>query len=100
MLLYADDIVALATNIFDLQSKINLISKYFRENDLNVNLTKTKVVMFKHGKPRKNKPKIFWDDNEIEFVDEYVFLGVPFYSNFSSSPVCVYLTKKAKCAEN
>jgi hypothetical protein len=100
MLLYADDIVVLATNIFDLQSKINLISKYFRDNDLNVNLNKTKVIMFKYGKARKVKPKVFWDDNEIEFVDEYLYLGVPFYSNFSSIPVSVYFIKKAKCAEN
>jgi hypothetical protein len=27
------------------------------------------------------KPKVFWGEEEIEIVDKYVYLGVPFYAN-------------------
>jgi hypothetical protein len=100
MLMYADDIVVLATNVFDLQRKIDVISEFFKENDLSVNLSKTKVVMFKYGRVRKVRPKVFWGNDEIEFVNEYTYLGVPFYSNLSTAPVCNYFLKRAKGAEN
>jgi hypothetical protein len=53
MLLYADDIVLLSSNVFDLQSKIDIIRAYFSENELTINLDKTKIVMFKYGRERK-----------------------------------------------
>jgi hypothetical protein len=56
--------------------------------------------MFKHGRTRKVKPKVFWDDDEIEFVDEYTYLGIPFLSNLNTATVCARFIKKAKCAEN
>jgi hypothetical protein len=99
MLMYADDIVVLSTNVFDLQSKVDLIISYFKENDLNVNL-KTKIVMFKYGRERKVKPKVYWMDTEIEFVNMYTYLGVNFYSNLNTSSVCAHFLKKAKSGEN
>jgi hypothetical protein len=56
MHMYADDTVVLSTNVFDLQSKVDLIISYFKENGLNVNLNKTKIFMFKYGRERKVKP--------------------------------------------
>jgi hypothetical protein len=100
MLMYADDIVILASNVFDLQNKIDIIISYFNNNDLTVNLEKTKVVMFKYGRERKDKPKIFWDDFELQYVSMYTYLGVNFHSNLSTSQVCSQFLKKAKNAEN
>jgi len=100
ILLYADDIVVLASNVFDLQAKIDVIRKFFEDNDLNVNLGKTKIVLFKYGKPRNNLPKVYWGENEIEFVKEYTYLGVPFYSNFNMADACQNFISKAKNAEN
>jgi hypothetical protein len=94
MLMYADDIVVFATNVFDLQSKIEVILQYFKDNDLTVNLGKTKIVMFKYGRPGKVKPKVFWDDTELEFVNEYTYLRVPFRSNLNAAPVCCNFTKE------
>jgi hypothetical protein len=49
ILLYADDMVIMAYNVFDLQSKINIVRSYLELNDLVVNLAKTKVVIFRIG---------------------------------------------------
>jgi hypothetical protein len=58
VLLYADDIVVLATNVFDLKEKIDLIKDFFMKNDLYVNLEKTKLVIFKDGRRRKRRPMV------------------------------------------
>jgi hypothetical protein len=100
MLLYADDIVLLSSNVFDLQSKIDIIRAYFRENDLKINLDKTKIVMFKYGRERKVQPSVFWDNNIIYYVRMYTYLGVNFYANLDMNPVCLQFIKKAKNAEN
>src|SRR2546429_9025813 len=45
-LLYADDIVLLANNAFELQEKIEIIKKFLLKNGLIINLSKTNVVIF------------------------------------------------------
>jgi hypothetical protein len=83
ILLYADDMILLAYNCFDLQEKIRILETYFAKNDLSIHLSKTKVVIFHYGKSRVRKPKIFWGDEEIEIVDHYVYLGIPMYGNMN-----------------
>jgi hypothetical protein len=81
ILLYADDMILLAYNVFDLQEKINVLRNYFMANDLQVNLNKTKVVIFRQGNVKLRKIKIFWGEDEIEIVDKYIYLGVPMYGH-------------------
>jgi hypothetical protein len=100
MLLYADDSVQLSSNVFDLQSKIDIIRAYFRENELKINLDKTKIVMFKYGRERNVHPTVFWDNNIIDFVRMYTDLGVNFYANLDMNPVCAHFIKKAENGEN
>jgi hypothetical protein len=100
ILLYADDIVVLATNVFDLQDKIELIRSFFTRNRLEVNLGKTKLVIFKDGRRKKRRPNVYWGDNLIEIVDNYTYLGVTFYENCSFNETCNNFLNKAKCAES
>ena len=46
VLLYADDIVLLAYIPGELHNKINILSEHLKENDMRVNLTKTKSIIF------------------------------------------------------
>jgi hypothetical protein len=71
-----------------LQSKINVLCNYFQQKDLQINLNKTKIVIYRQGNRRIFKPKVFWNDGEIEIVDKYVYLGVPFYSNLKYQTTC------------
>jgi hypothetical protein len=68
-----------AYNIFDLKEKINILRQCFHENHLQVNLSKSKVVIFRQGNVKVRKPKILWVDEEIEVVERYVYLGVQMY---------------------
>jgi len=100
ILLYADDIVLLASNAIYLQDKINLLSSFFKRNNLLVNLNKTKVVIFRYNKNKIVTPRLFWDDVEIETVEKYTYLGVTFYGNMKYSQIANDFTTKASAAES
>jgi hypothetical protein len=99
LLLYADDIILLAYNVFDLQEKINIIKTYLEENDLSVNLDKTKIVVFRQGNYRFIKPLVYWGDSVLEVVEKYVYLGVPFYGNMDDKRTVCDIIAKSTVAE-
>lgn len=99
VLMYADDIVLLASNAIYLQSKIDLLVNYFKENELKVNLGKTKVVIFRNRNKLRVIPNFFWAEDEIEVVDSYTYLGVPFHAHHNVSSPYNYFLHKANSAE-
>jgi hypothetical protein len=99
ILLYADDMILLAYNIFDLQEKINILRRYFQDDDLQVNLDKTKVVIFRQGNVKVKNCKIFWGEDELVSVDEYIYLGVPMYGKMKYSCTADSFVSKAMQAQ-
>jgi hypothetical protein len=98
ILLYADDMIVLAYNSFDLQTKINVLAKYFIDNNLQINLDKTKIVVFRLGNSKYVKPKVFWEDHVIDIVDSYTYLGVPLYGKMLYAKTADDLIVKGKRA--
>lgn len=77
ILLYADDTVLMSESAEDLQNQLNAFSKYCAEWRLQVNVDKTKVVIFSKG--RRNKNMFFtYNNNMLEIVNEYKYLGINF----------------------
>ena len=97
LLLYADDIILLAYTPAELQMKIEILSKYFAENGLTVNLGKTKFMVFSK-KRDKSKYKLTWQGKQIERVKVYIYLGVPFSENLSFEIARQHFFQKAKIA--
>ena len=81
MLLFADDLVLVAPNASSLQKKINLLSNFTKENHLNPNLSKTKIIIFRRAGPISKKEKFSWWSENIEIVSSYKYLGVTFSSS-------------------
>ena len=91
ILLYADDTVIMAESPNELQRGLNALSQYCEDWSLQVNMSKTKIVIFSKGKSKK--PPVLSDfggqkgfkfrNDQVEIVDEYVYLGVTF--NFNGS---------------
>lgn len=81
MLAYADDLVIFADSPGDAQRKLNLLREYCLENDLIVNVLKTKILICQRGRKPKFRPKFKYGEDEIEIVNSYVYLGVKFFSN-------------------
>jgi hypothetical protein len=78
MLLFADDMVLLASSPRSLQLKINLIRKYFEDLGLHINLGKTKAIIFQRAGRRSAASTFKYGEEKIETVKEYEYLGVIF----------------------
>ena len=79
-LLYADDTIVLAQSESELQLALDALSEYCKRWFLHVNTSKTKVVIFSRGKIRKI-PIFTFENDIVEVVDEYVYLGTTFNYN-------------------
>jgi hypothetical protein len=100
LLLYADDIVLVASNSIYLQEKIDVLRNYLHENDMKVNLNKTKAVVFRNGRHKVSSPLLLWGDEKIEVANQYNYLGVSFNQSLDYTKTCAEFISKARRAEN
>ena len=93
-LMYADDIVILSDTEKGLQKRLDILQAYCMKWCLNVNLNKTKVLVFnKTGK--FIKCPIYFEGKVIESVNFYKYLGIKFVSSGKFSQAKDELYKKA-----
>jgi hypothetical protein len=79
-LMYADDIALLSTTKVGLQNKLNKLSTYCKQWALDINVEKTKVVIFaKHDPIISNR--FTYDNDVLEIVDSYKYLGIFFHKS-------------------
>ena len=76
-LMYADDIVLLSTSSEGLQQRLNILNEFCQEWCLDLNVSKTKILIFnKAGK--RIKDTLYYSDECLESVQHYRYLGVYF----------------------
>ena len=95
-LLYEDDTILFSENEEDMQNAVNSTMKFCTENNLQIYVSKTKMI-FLQGKIRKFKP-IFYGDKIIECVDTFFYLGVVFKYNNSFLNAIKHNVDKARKA--
>ena len=96
VLLYADDTVVMAGSETGLQTNLDLLKAYCDLNQLSVNLSKTKVMVFTRSKSRlRNLANFKFGELYLERVDEYVYLGITFNYNGSFIKAIHALQSKA-----
>lgn len=81
VLLYADDTVILSDSAEDFQRSLSLFNDYCKNWHLQVNMRKTKIIIF--GARQLNNFEFKFDDQIIEIIDQYHYLGVTFSSSGS-----------------
>jgi len=100
ILMYADDIVLLSTCPIILQRMINSLSIYCDTWGLEVNLDKSKVMIFREG-PRISRSLSFtYNNRNIEIVNQYQYLGILLTYNLSYRKHIDIKLKTAKTAIN
>jgi tyrosine-protein phosphatase YwqE len=78
--MYADDIVIFSNTKSGLQKKLDKLHEYCKEWCLEINLSKTQVLIF--NKPGKHlKDNFTFNNNTIECVNDYKYLGMKFTSS-------------------
>ena len=80
VLLYADDTIVMAESPEELQTTLDRVREYCETWKIQINVSKTKVVIFSRGKVR-NVPNFRYGEEEIEIVDDYVYLDITFNYN-------------------
>ncbi|CAG7835902.1 unnamed protein product [Allacma fusca] len=98
MLMFADDIVTLAGSKQSLQHKINCLSKYCESNELEINLSKTKDIVFRKGGKLCKSHKWYLSDKSIEIVKNNTYLGIVFSSSGVFYDAMLDRSSKAKRA--
>ena len=86
VLLYADDRVILADTKEGMQNALNIFQSYCEIWKLEVNVNKTKVVIFSKGK-RRLKYEFKLQNKTLEIVDSYSYLGliIKYNGNFNET---------------
>ena len=77
-LLYADDIVLLANNEFELQSMLNCLDNWCQLWQTNYNVDKTKIMHFRSGHTKRSNNVFTLGEHPLETVTEYKYLGLFF----------------------
>ena len=76
MLLYADDIVLFGDTVFNVQKLLNVLCEFCNRWGMNVNLDKTKCMIFRNGGIIKSNEKFYFKGNRLEAVPYYKYLGL------------------------
>ena len=92
LLLYADDIVLMTENVDGMQTMLNVFSEYYNTWKLQVNIAKTKVVIFSKSKVTQNT-RVMSENKELDICESYNYLGILF--NFNNN----FLNAKKKLVE-
>ena len=76
LLMYADDIFIFSETITGLQTMLDTLYDYTSKWSLSVNINKTKIVVFRKGGVVHLNEKWYYNNQEIEIVDQFTYLGV------------------------
>lgn len=96
LLLFADDIVLLSSTPTGLQNQLNNLENASKKLGLEVNLEKTKVMVFRKGGFLANCERWFYDGKLLEVVNRYKYLGFMLTTKLSDVSACEEYASKAK----
>ena len=94
-LLYADDLVLIASSEGDLQNLLHVLHTWTIENKMTVNLSKSKVVHFRPKCINKSRYVFKCGDDVMEIAENYVYLGLFLNEFLDYSFTASYIAKAA-----
>ena len=98
LFMYADDTVLFSENVHDLQKMIDTVNECSVEKGLHINLSKTKIVVFRSKGIVKQNEKWYLNGNFIDICDEFMYLGLLFNYNGSFTNTQKVLTDQGRKA--
>ena len=100
LLMFADDAVIFSDTIDGLQSSLNYLEMFCSKWNLNVNIDKTKIVVFRKGGILNRNEKWTYSGEEIEIVNSFNYLGIVLTSGGAFVKATNILAGKALKAMN
>ena len=96
--MYADDIIQGANMVKKLQDMIDVLNEFCLKWGLQVNMSKTQIMVFRRGGEIKRYEKWYFRGKEITVVSSYKYLGILFSSQLSWNKAVYTLSMQAKKA--
>ena len=78
LLLYADDIIIFSNTAEELQQSLDLLLEYCNKWKLTINVSKTKVMVFRKGGMLPQNMTFYYNGQKLEIVKEFKYLGLVF----------------------
>ena len=94
---WADDLVIFSTSHAATQGLLSKLDKYCQNNDIIINLKKTKALIFCKGR-RPDTPQFTSKGIPIDFCTSFKYLGIEFQQNGSFKVACKTRLEKAQNA--
>ena len=85
-LMYADDVVIISKSPPGLQNCLDASHDYCQDWELNVNLKKTKAMVFSNKLRKNNKLSFTFNNKALETVSQFTYIGVTIKSTGSFLP--------------
>ena len=79
-LLYADDLCLFSSTVIGLQRLFNRLSDFCATWKLSVNISKTKIIVFRRGGVLKSNEQWVFEGTRVDVVPYYNYLGIIFSS--------------------
>ena len=97
-LLYADDLIILSRSKVGLQSCLNQLNNWCNKWMMEVNLKKTKVMIFQKPMSKQQTPKFLFANKILQVTQDYNYLGLKLTTNGEFTIAMKQLADKAKHA--
>ena len=98
LLMYADDIVLLGDTVLELQRKISMLENFCDKWGMEVNLTKTQVIVFRNDGKTSKSERFTYKSNTVKIVTYYRYLWLIFASRNTWSKALSTLAAQAEKA--
>ena len=76
LLMYTDDIALIADTSVKLQRKLKALELFCQQWGMEVNLAKTKIIVFRNSEKLSSKEKFLYNGKTIDIVTQYKYLGI------------------------
>ena len=84
-IVYADDLTIFCHGVESLQSCLANLLVYCTSNLLKVNVSKTDIAKFRRGGRLSRNDKLIYNNQEVDFVSKFIYLGVMFQTKGGNS---------------
>lgn len=96
ILLFADDIVLLSDSVIGLQNQLNVLARKSAALDLQVNLDKSNIVIFRNGGYISKMEKWYFNGQIVTTVNSYKYLGLFLTTRLKFTEALDHMSMKAK----
>jgi len=98
LLMFADDVALIAKSETDLQRMLSLLNRWCKNWKLSINGEKCKVIHFRFKGKLQSEHQFMCGDINIEYTNQYKYLGLWFHENLNYDFSVQQLSKSASRA--